>query len=876
MILLVRRKYTTVVSIFFLWNVLITVSKAQMPQGAMQKAMTAGHVYGKIIDAKTGKPVEFAAVQLSKMKMDSISNSQKETILNGQLTEGNGDFSLEGVPVLGEMTFKVSAMGYKPYEQKVSFNIQRGNMQQALNAVDKDLGNIKIEPSLVDLQEVTIDGTAPILELRPDKKVYNVEKNPIATGGTAEDVLKNVPSVNVDIDGNVTMRNAAPQIFVDGRPTTLTVDQIPADAIQEIELITNPSAKYDASGGMAGILNIVLKKNKRVGYNGTVRTGVDSRGRINAGADLNVREGKVNWFVNGNLNQRRSMGTGITERNNFAQTPQTEFTQNTTSKNKGYFGLIRSGFDIFLDNRNTFTISGSYNRGKFNPVDELKTTTDTILQSGIASGFSTRNSDNERTYTNSGGTIAFKHLFPKEGKEITADANFNSMKSNQEGNYMTQYFNSENIPVSNPALQQQFSNGENTFITLQTDFVTPLKNKMKVEAGLRGAIRNYSSVNQNFIFNDSAQNYLLIPDLTANYKFTDQVYAAYMTFSQQINKLSYQAGARVESSFYDGELTQTGQKFTNNFPVSLFPSASLSYKINEKNDLNLIYSRKINRPTFFQLIPFTDYSDSLNLSKGNPDLTPEFTNSVEMSWLKTFSRKNTLLASIYFKRTDDVITRYISYQYDSIIDKSALVSTFLNANSSYAYGVELTSQNNYGGWLDVTANINAYQSVIDGKNIESNLSNEQFSWFAKLNLSFKLPKNFSASVSGDYQSRTALQLNSSGGGRGGMGGGGGPMGGTQTTAQGYMRENYGVDAGLKYEFWKDKAGSLTFNVSDIFKTKKSDSYSESAFYTQNSLRKRDAQIMRLTFSYRFGKFDTSLFKRKNNKVNTDSNPDMGM
>lgn len=850
-------------------------AQAQMPQGAMQKAAAAGRVYGKIVDSKTGKPVEFAAVQLSKMKLDSASGTQKETILNGQLTEGNGDFNLEGMPVFGEMTFKVSSIGYKPYEQKVSFNVQRGNMQQVLNAIDKDLGNIKIEPSNVDLQEVTIDGTATILELRPDKKVYNVEKNPIATGGTAEDVLKNVPSVNVDIDGNVTMRNAAPQIFIDGRPTTLTVDQIPADAIQEIELISNPSAKYDASGGMAGILNIVLKKNKRVGYNGSVRTGVDSRGRINAGADINAREGKVNWFLSGNLNQRRSQGTGITERYNFAEVPATNFTQNTTSKTKGYFGLIRSGFDIFLDNRNTFTIAGSYNKGKFNPVDELFTQTDTLLDGYTSSSFTSRNSDNERTFMNTGGTLAYKHLFPKEGKEITADMNFNSMKSNQEGNYITQNFNGENVVLGNPVLQQQVSQGENTFITAQTDFVTPLKNKMKLEAGLRGAVRNYSSVNQNFIFNDSAQSYYLIPDLTANYKFTDQVYAAHATFSQQVNRLSYQIGARVESSFYTGELTQTGQKFNNDFPVSLFPSASLSCKMNEKNDINLIYSRKINRPTFFQLIPFTDYSDSLNLSKGNPDLKPEFTNSIEISWLRTFSRKNTLLASIYFKHTDDVITRYINYQYDSIIDRSVLVSTFQNANSSYAYGVELTSQNNYKGWLDINANINAYQSVIDGGNIEKDLSNEQFSWFAKLNLSFKLPKNFTASVSGDYQSRTALQLNSGGGGgRGGMGGG--FMGGTQTTAQGYMRENYGVDAGLKYEFWKDKAGSLTFNISDIFKTKKYDSFSESAFYTQNSLRKRDAQIMRLTFSYRFGKFDTSLFKRKNNKVNTDTSPDMGM
>lgn len=254
-------------SVFVVLLSLISINKvhAQMQQ-MMQKGMNAGRLYGKVMDSKTNKPVEFAAVQVSVFKKDST-GTLKENILNGQLTQGNGDFSLEQLPVMGELTFKIAAMGYKPYEQKVKFEIkmpqggaQGTNWQQALNAIDKDLGNIKIEPNVVALQEVQIDGTAPILELRPDKKVFNVEKNPIATGGTAEDVLKQVPSVNVDMDGNVTLRNAAPQIFVDGRPTTLTVDQIPADAIQEVEIITNPSAKYDASGGMAGILNIVLKK----------------------------------------------------------------------------------------------------------------------------------------------------------------------------------------------------------------------------------------------------------------------------------------------------------------------------------------------------------------------------------------------------------------------------------------------------------------------------------------------------------------------------------------------------------------------------------------------------------------------------------------
>lgn len=863
-------------SVFVVLLSLISINKvhAQMQQ-MMQKGMNAGRLYGKVMDSKTNKPVEFAAVQVSVFKKDST-GTLKENILNGQLTQGNGDFSLDQLPVMGELTFKIAAMGYKPYEQKVKFEIkmpqgggQGTNWQQALNAIDKDLGNIKIEPNVVALQEVQIDGTAPILELRPDKKVFNVEKNPIATGGTAEDVLKQVPSVNVDMDGNVTLRNAAPQIFVDGRPTTLTVDQIPADAIQEVEIITNPSAKYDASGGMAGILNIVLKKNRRIGYNGMVRAGADSRGRINLGGDFNVREGKVNVFLSGNLNQRKSKGTGLTERQTLGSTPSNFISQSNENSSNGYFGFIRSGADIFLDNRNTITVSGSYMNGYFKPLEFLQTKTDTLFQGYTSSSLSDRESSSKREFKNTGGTVAYKRLFPQEGKELTADVNFNSVKSDMGGNYSTQNYLGSGEAFGNPILQKQSIEGENTFVTAQTDMDFPLDKKSKIETGLRGAMRDYSSVNQNFIFDDSQQQYILIPNQTANYQYIDQVYAAYATYSKSFEKLSFQAGLRAESSFYEGELTQTGQKFSTNYPVSLFPSASASYKLNNKTDLQINYSRRINRPNFFQIIPYSDYSDSLNISKGNPGLKPEFTHSVELSAMQTLSRKNTLMASVYYKQTDGVITRYLSYEADTILGRNVLVSTFRNANTSYAYGVELTAQNNIKGWLDITSNINAYQSVINGKNIESNLKVEQFSWFAKLNLNIKLPKNFSVSLSGDYHSKTALQINNGGGGRG-------FMGGTQNTAQGFVRPNYGVDAGLRYDFLKDKAASLTLNVSDIFKTRVNDVHSESDFYIQDSWRKRDAQIFRLNFSYRFGKFDTSLFKRKNQKINTEGMQDMSM
>jgi hypothetical protein len=265
--------------------------QAQRPGGENwnRGAAANGRFYGKVVD-ESGKGVGYAAVQLYGMKMNPETEKPVETLLDGQITAENGDFSLENVPVRGEFTLKISFLGFEDIEQKVAFD-------QGGRDFDKDLGNIVLESSATALEEVVVTGQASSVTLALDRKVFKVEKNAMAAGGTAEDALKNVPSLSVDLDGNVTLRNAAPQIFVDGRPTTLTLDQIPADAIESVEVITNPSAKFDASGGQAGIVNIVMKKDRRLGYNGNVRLGGDTRGGYNLGGSLNAREGKVNAFL---------------------------------------------------------------------------------------------------------------------------------------------------------------------------------------------------------------------------------------------------------------------------------------------------------------------------------------------------------------------------------------------------------------------------------------------------------------------------------------------------------------------------------------------------------------------------------------------------
>src|SRR5688572_2963663 len=279
---------------------------AQLPVAANgkqgQQAPAMGHIYGKITDS-AGASLTDASVLLLQSRFDTVTKKTKEVLLKGATTKNNGEFSFSELPVFGQLKLKISATGYKPFEQTVSFQMKMdaGTMPKGGNdpaqamaaisnmasAFEKDLGNIKLETDTKQLQNITVVSSNPAMKLDIDKKVFNVDKNIVSAGGTALDVMRNVPSVQVDIDGNVTLRNASPQIYIEGRPTTLTLDQVPADAIESVEIITNPSAKFDASGGNAGILNIVLKKNKKNGYNGNVNVGVDKRGAINGGASLN-------------------------------------------------------------------------------------------------------------------------------------------------------------------------------------------------------------------------------------------------------------------------------------------------------------------------------------------------------------------------------------------------------------------------------------------------------------------------------------------------------------------------------------------------------------------------------------------------------------
>ncbi|HTJ10483.1 MAG TPA: outer membrane beta-barrel protein, partial [Dinghuibacter sp.] len=770
----------------------------------------------------------------------------KNVLLKGGETQSNGDFSIEDLPLNRPLQLSVTAVGYDALQQAVTLH------------GEQDLGKLTLQPTAKELQQIVITASKPAMTVDMDKKIFNVSKDINSIGGNGLDVLKNVPSVNVDIDGNVSLRGASPQLLVDGKPTTLTLDEIPADAIESVEVITNPSAKYDASGGGAGILNIVLKKNRKKGYNGSVRAGADRYGGLNGGASLNVRENKINVSADINGRMMRDRSTGSTERLDNSTTPGTSLRQQELDTNKGSMFFGRLGIDYFINNKTTLSLTGFAMHHNGDNASSLSVSTDSLYPAGTISQYSHEEIKGNNIFNGRGGTLGIKRLFARDKEEWTADASYFSGNATNNTMYVTDYYLKGYAGGLSSTEWQKIEGGGNDHnIILQSDYTDPLTSKTTLEAGVRAALQSRLKINDNYTYNPDSAAYELIPSAASNYKSRANVYAAYATIASSIGKFGYKVGLRAESSNYHGTLLNSGETFSNQYPVSLFPSVFLSEKLGDGRELQLSYTRRVNRPNFFQLVPYTDSSNKLNITRGNPNLVPEFTQSLELSYLKTFNGNNTLLASIYYKYTDHLITGYIEADTDAATGATTLINTYVNAESSQSLGAEVTGQFTLTPWWDLSANVNLYHSSIDVGTTTS-----LWSGFGKLNTSIRLPAGFSVQVSGMYQSKTNLPVNTNANQPGP------PNMMNQSASQGYIKPFYEADIAAKKTFLKGKMNvAVSFN--DIFRSRKQDQYTYSAYFTQEYDRVRDPQMLRLNFSYSFGKIDASLFKRRNNNVQSE-------
>lgn len=814
---------------------------AQFPAGGnkdMMKAMKdiKGRVYGKVLDARTKKPVEYASVAVLWFNKDSV--------IGGSLAAENGEFNVENLPPMGGFRLRITQIGYKTFETKFYIQIP--------NKLEQDLGDIKLDLDTKVLNEVEVTAEKNTVVMSIDKRTYNVDKDISVRGGTAVDVMKNVPGVTVDADGNAQLRNQSPNIYVDGRPTNLTLQQIPADQIERIEIITNPSVKYDASA-TGGILNIILKKNLKPGYNGMVMAYVGTGDRYGGMANLNVKEGKWNLTAMYSYNQAINTPLGYTHKTNKDSATGTALSfygadNKTHMSNMFNFGKV--GLDYNINNRNTITLNTTIVGGQFLTSDRMN------YYFADAAGSYTRTglqvNDQHAAFQNYNGQLLYKKTFPKAGKELTADINYNHTNSNN--GYI---FNNHTYEPSFPAIYQKNAgiSTANQFV-FQLDYTNPISDVRKFEAGVKVYYKNSLAANDASLALGSEDNYIKDTYTSNRYIIDDMVNAAYVNYSDKLFwGINYQAGLRFENSMYNGNITDKNIKFSYNYPSSpedlmksIFPGIYFSKKLSNGQEWQLNFSRKINRPNFFQLMPVKMFSDPQNFRIGNPKLKPEFRNIAELNYNKTFT-KGSYLGSAYFRYEEQPITD-VSYPLPdstSLVNvpgnagggqkNNILISTTVNGKNSFRYGMEHTVKYTFFKNLDVTLNANVFYIYIRGQIDPSNpflVEAKGYAYNAKTTLAYRFPKQWTLQLNGNYESPKILLL-------------------------GKTLPLYSMDLSLNKTIGTKWV--LNATLSDVFNSRRMGTNFITPYYDQVLSRRRETRYVRVAITYMFGKMDASIFKR---------------
>jgi len=814
--------------------------------------VSTNKIYGKLVDQLTGKPIEAASVQLF-----ILSGRKKDSLISGMLSRSNGDFNFSDLPDRNDFLLKISAIGYKEWEQQIVIHENReenaGRGGRGREKFSRDIGNIQLESNVKQLDAVTVVASKPALEMGIDRKIFNVEKSITSTGGTAIDVMKNIPSVSVDIDGNVELRNSSPQLFVDGRPTILTLDQIPADNIEKVELITNPSAKFDASSS-GGIINIVLKKNKRVGLNGLASVSGGAPELYAGNLNLNLRQGKINFYTSGSYNQSGGRAKGKADRQNKSAGTITDyFNQETITERSRKFTSVRLGLDYFIDNRNTLGVTQSFSQGRFSSDENQDQRY--LDQQKVLRYYGNRTSAGQYRFGRKSTRLNYKHNFPEEGKELTADINYNYGPHTNASDIINAFFNPDGTEYSPSTYVINDGNSNTDEVTFQVDFVDPVKENAKIEAGIRSYYNNFRSYFNAFADNNGQ---LVKLPLSNNYRYRDMINAMYITFSNKLERFAYQVGLRTEYSKFDGLLIDSSFKFGYEYPNriekiwdALFPSVFLTRQLGEKDEMQLNYTRRIRRPRFWQLNPFIEINDPANLRQGNPSLRPEFINSFEFNYSHDYASGN-FLGVLYFRNNPADITQYsdtiTAAQYQQLnnaaVNPDAIVNTYINAAVTNRYGAEFTLQHKLGKNFDITPTINLQYRSVRANVSGVDLNNEGFNWEAKLITNYKIVtdneksifNNLSLQLTGEYESPEVIP-------------------------QGKRLSQYSSDFALKKEFLKNNKAAFTFSVNDIFNTDRWGAIYDTERFYQDSYRRWRVRTLRVTFSYKFGDADFSLLRR---------------
>lgn len=812
---------------------------AQPPQGGMPPSaggpkMNIGRLYGKIVDANTKEPLPYASVTAY------MTIGTRDSLLGGMLTLENGEFNITGLP-FGAYKVKVAFVGYKDF-MKMARVVPPNNVEQ-------DLGDLALAGDSKVLGTVEVNAEKAGTQLSLEKRVFNVDKNITSTGGTAEDVLKNVPSVTVDMDGSAKLRDRGTTIYVDGKPTVMSLTQIPADQIESVEVISNPSAKYEAATS-GGILNIVLKKNRKPGYNGIVSAGVGTQGRYNGMFSLNLREGRFNFTSFYNINASNNPAPGYAYRTNLNPDGSIAnyFNQYTDTKFNTNFQIGRIGMDYSINNRNTLTVSGTRVGGKFNinsdqDYEFLNTSRDTIE-------YGNRLTQPRNTFNNTTVEGQWVKTFAKKDKSLTTLFNYGWGTGSNAAQWTTTGFDAnDQVLLNYPELVNINGDNKNQQAVFQMDYVKPLNDSTKLEYGVRSF---WSGRDQEYLFSpfDYEKNaYVQDSEFSQNNRITEMINAAYINFSSRFkNQITYQIGLRFEQSNLTGDSKLDDRPdFGYDYPNkgkdilnTLFPSIYIAKKLANNGELGVNFSRKIQRPNFMQIMPGIQNNDRQNIRIGNPSLQPEFINLAEINYNKIFGKHN-WLSTIYTSIETNSI-KPLSLPSEN--DPSVLVTTFVNGQNEVLYGFDNTLKLAFGKNMDILLNANVFNFSV---NVDT-FSNTGWAGNGKVSLSYRLPASFSVQINGAYE-------------------------GNRPQPQGDRKGIAYADFAIKKSFFNNIA-NITFNINDVFNTRREITFLELTQYEQESMRRRDTRFYRISIQIPFGKPDASIFKKRPERQQQEQ-PDFG-
>lgn len=729
----------------------------------------------------------------------AVYSSTDSTLVGGSASDEAGGFAIAMRP--GNYYLKVTFLSYR---ETVVPNI-------AVVNDDIDLGTIVLYPDSRVLETVEIVGERSQMELQLDKRVFNVGADLSTSGGNAADILNSVPSVNVEVDGTVSLRgNSNVRILINGKPSGLTsrdpdaLRTLQANLVEKVEVITNPSSRYEASGEV-GIINIVLKKNQENGLHGTF-TGVVGHPDFFGGSySLNLRRKKINVFSSYGADYRNSPGYS-TMHQRFDGGDRVTMQESDRSRS-GLSHNIMGGLDYFITDKSTITGSFMYNFG--DGLNKTALTYNDFLNN-TPTGVSTRTDREAEDEENIEAAFNYKREFERKDQTFTIDFQFNK-RYDGELSDLTQTQN------ENTVLQRSENIAEDRNWFFQTDYVHPIGTDGKAETGLRSTTRNVAN---NYSLEElQGGEWVVFPAFKNNMLYTERIHAGYIMAGNKFNNISIQAGLRGEYSDITTELTETDDVNHREY-FNLFPSVNLGYEITRDKTLQLSYSKRINRPGFRDLLPFSNFSDSRNYFQGNPDLNPEYTHSFETGYLVNWSSGSILGSAYYRYRTSD-IQRVVH------IDDDGTTRIFpVNVGNTNAYGLEFNFSYTVGKWWDINANANFFRAITEGRYLDQELSRDTYALMARTTSKMKLGAG--------YEFQTSLYY------RGGM-----------KTTQGRTLSSYSLDLALAKDVLKGK-GTVSANVRDLLNTRKWRSITdipEEDYYAESESQWAPRQV-RLTFTYR--------------------------